>query len=181
MSFIRPEAEAALRRYGELAIYGGVAAWGLWQGAVLLGRGAWTGGVLLAIGVLAALGLFGAVERTLVAWRGRRAGPGTVNVREGQIAYFGPLGGAIMAMDALTRVGIRTTERGGIAGDLFWVLEDEFGQMVEVPGGADGAVALLDRLGTLPGFDHRAVVMATASREPGMVDVWTKDRRSRLG
>ena len=180
MSFIRPEAEAAIRRYGELAIYGGVAIWGLWQGWTLLDRGSWVGGILIVLGALAALGLFGAVERALVAWRGRRAGPGTVNVREGQIAYFGPLGGAILAMDALTRVTIRTSP-GGATGDMFWVIEDEFGQMAEIPGGADGAVALLDRLGTLPGFDHGAVMRATASRDGGYSVVWERKARGRIG
>ena len=174
MSFIRPEAADALRRYGEPALYLGVTAWGLGQSSALILRGAWTGWVLVAFGVLAGLGLAGAVERALVAWRSRRAGPGTVTIREGQIAYFGPLGGAVLALDALTAVDIQTDRHQ----NLLWILSDEIGQIVEIPSGAVGAVALLDRLGTLDGFDHAAVISATRSRQAVRARIWRRAHSS---
>lgn len=179
MSFLRPEAMAALRRYGEPAVYAILGGWAVWKGVVLLGRGSWVGGFLLVIGAVALMALFGAAERALVAWRGRRAGPGTVSIREGQIAYFGPFGGAIMALDSLVSVDLDTAGLDG-DGEVFWVLQDEIGQMVRIPGGADGAVALLDRLGTLPGFDHRAVVQAMSSRSARRVAVWRRERTAAI-
>ena len=41
MSFIRPEAKAALWRYGEPAFYGAIAICGLWSGWGLLAHGDW--------------------------------------------------------------------------------------------------------------------------------------------
>ncbi len=181
MSFIRPEAAAALRRYGEPALYAAIALWGIWQGWSLLARGAWLGAVPLGIGVLAALGLAGAAERALLAWRNRSGGPGVVSIREGSIAYFGPHGGAVMALDALTSVEIVTTDAGPVAEDVFWHLTDEMGQQASIPGGAKGAEALLDRLGTLPGFDHMAVVSAMGSAENRRFAVWSRaDQPRRL-
>ena len=180
MSFIRPEATAALRRYGEPALYALVAGWGLWHGLRLLGDGNWFRAVPLALGIIALLGLAGAAERALVAWRGRTAGPGTVSIKEGQIAYFGPHGGAIMALDALVSVEIETSANGPAGEDLFWLLEDELGQKVAIPGSADGAVSLLDRLGTLPGFDHMAVVSAMGSSRDARFAVWRRQRQASL-
>ena len=170
MSFFRPEATAALRRYGEPVAYLVLGGWGLIHGTTLILRGTWTGWVLVGLGVLAALSLFGAAERALVAWRSQRAGPGTVSIREGQIAYFGPLGGAILAMDALTGVDIHNTGQG----DIIWILTDEIGQIAEIPGGADGAVALLDRLGALKGFDHGRVVSAMRTSTPQRFVIWRR-------
>lgn len=170
MSFIRPEASAALRRYGEPVLYAAVAGFGLVQGISLILRGAWTGWLLTVIGALAALGLVGAAERAYLAWRNRDAGPGTVTIREGQIAYFGPLGGGILALDALTAIDIRI----GARRDLIWVLSDELGQIVEIPGGADGAVALLDRLSTLAGFDHGNVMAASRAQRPTRLPIWRR-------
>ena len=38
----------------------------------------------------------------------------------------------------------------------------------------DGAVALLDRLGTLPGFDHRTLVQAMSGGSPGTHVLWKR-------
>lgn len=174
MSFVRREAADTLRRYGEPVLYAVLAVWGLWHGATLILRGAWTGWVLAGIGLVAALGMIGAAERALVAWRSRRAGPGTVSIREGQIAYFGPVGGAVLALDALTAVDIRVDRQTG----RHWILTDEIGQIVEIPAGADGAVALLDRLGTLRDFNHSAVIGAMRTRGAGRICIWRRRRQA---
>ena len=179
MSFIRPEAAAVLWRYGEPAFYGAIMIWCLWKGWVLLADGGWLGAVLIAIAIIAALALVGAAERALLAWRSRAPGPGVVSIQEGRIAYFGPLGGAVMALDALTSVEIVTTDAGPGADDVFWHLTDETGQQVSIPGGATGAQALLDRLGSLPGFDHIAVVSAMGSTENRRFAIWSRRRQSR--
>ncbi|MEM9138581.1 MAG: hypothetical protein AAGB15_02025 [Pseudomonadota bacterium] len=174
MSFFRPEAKAALRRFGEPVLYFVVAIIGLWQGLRLINQGSWAGAVLMGLGGLAALAVFNAAERALVAWRARRAGPGLVSIQEGRIAYFGPNGGAVMALDALVRVEIITTNDGPMADDHFWQLTDETGQIAVIPGGAQDATDLLDRLGSLPGFDHMAVISAMGSTENARFLVWQK-------
>jgi len=175
VSFIRPEASAALRRYGEPTILGAVTVGGIWKGWLLLDRGAWVGGIVLGIGVLAGLGLFGAVERALLAWRSRSRGPGMVSIHEGRIAYFGPYGGAVMALDALVSVELLVSDAGWPGEGVHWQLSDELGQQVTIPGGADGAAQLLDRLGMLPGFNHMAVVAAIGSAGPRRSMVWSRN------
>lgn len=175
MSFIRPEATAFLRQWAVPAalFIGGVAAVG--QGWRLVSAGAWTGFVLMAIGVFACLALFGALERALTGWRGRHGGPGVVTVDEGRIAYFGPEGGAVLALDALVSVDIVTTDQGPLAQDLFWVLTDERHQMAAIPGGAKGADQLLDVLGSLVGFSHMQVVAAMGSTSDARFEIWRRD------
>lgn len=176
MSFIRPEASAFLRQWGLPAalFVGGVAAVG--HGWRLVAGGTWTGVVLMAIGILACLALFGALERALTGWRSRHGGPGVVTVDEGRIAYFGPDNGAVLALDALVSVDIVTTDRGPMAQDLFWVLTDERHQMVAIPGGAEGADQLLDVLGALDGFSHMKVVSAMGSTSDARFEIWRRAR-----
>lgn len=181
MSFFRPEAVDAVRRYGEPAIYGVVALVGLWYGWKLLNQGAWVGAVLFAIGLFAGFGLFGTIERAIVSWRGRRHGPGVVSIHEGQISYFGPEGGAILALDALVRVEIVTTTDGPFGSDVFWHLTDELGQTAIIPGGAQDITTLLDRLGGLPGFDHIAVISAMGSTDDARFKIWSRPGQGALG
>ncbi|MEM7060933.1 MAG: hypothetical protein AAF557_25420 [Pseudomonadota bacterium] len=181
MSFFRPEAVDAVRRYAEPVLYTVIAVAGLWRGTQLIREGAWVGAVLFTIGAFAAIALVTAIERAIVAWRGRRRGPGIVSIREGQISYFGPEGGAILAMDALVRVEIITTETGPFAPDLFWHLTDEIGQTAVIPGGAEDITTLLDRLGSLPGFDHIAVISAMGSTEQARFKIWSRPKAGQLG
>lgn len=181
MSFFRREATDAIRRYGEPALYLILAVVAFWQGMRLINQGAWVGVVLLGVGAVPALAVFGTLERAVVAWRGRRAGPGMVSIKEGQIAYFGPHGGAVLAFDALIRVEILTTDQGPFADDHFWLLTDEMGQSAMIPGGAQDAPKLLDRLGSLPGFDHMAVLSAMGSTENAKFLIWQRPRQSVSG
>ncbi|MFK7943402.1 MAG: hypothetical protein AB8B85_10895 [Paracoccaceae bacterium] len=181
MSFIRPEAATVLRTWGipaALAI-AGVAM--IWHGWALAGRGAWVGFLLIALGVLSCLALFGALERAMTGWRGRHGAPGIVTVDEGRISYFAPFGGGIVALDALTRVEIVTTNHGPMEDDLFWRLSDSMGQEVAIPGGAKGVEGLLDILGTLPGFDHMAVVRAMGSTDIARFVLWQRAAAPGIG
>ena len=174
MSFIRPEAVEALRRYAEPAVYGAIAALCLWKAVSLLADGAWIGLAPLALGALAAFAVLGTAERALVARRSARAGPGIVAVQEGRISYFGPHGGASVAVDALVRVDI-------LAGDgafgTRWELTDEAGQRLSIPASAANAEALLDALGGLPGFNNMAVVLAMQAETPGRSPIWRRTVR----
>lgn len=175
MSFIRPEAKDQIRRFGEPLIYLVVATWGLWTGFSAVGGGSWTGLIPLVLGLIAALALFNAVERAIVSWRTRVRGPGVVQVHEGRIAYFGPEGGAVTALDGLASVSIVTTADGPLGADLYWHLSDVEGQVMVIPGGAEGTQALLDRLGSLSGFDHMAVIQAMGSTDSAQFPLWHRD------
>lgn len=174
MSFFRPEAVKALKQWGVPAGLGVVGVALIWRGWQVFADGAWTGAVLIGIGLFACLALFGAVERAITGWRGRRGGPGMVVIEEGRISYFGPVGGGIMALDALIAVDIVTTDQGPLVDDLFWVLSDEFGKMVSIPGGARDAGQLLDALGALRGFDHLAVITAMGSTDNARFEIWRR-------
>lgn len=178
MSFVRPEAQEALRQYGIPAVLAVVGAALIWKGWGMFAGGAWGGLVLIAIGTFACLALFGAVERAIAGWRGRKGGPGMVVIEEGRISYFGPQGGAILALDGLVGVDIVTTSEGPYGDDVFWVLTDETGQMASIPNGAQDSEKLLDTLGSLEGFSHMAVVSAMGSTREARFEIWRRAGRS---
>ena len=174
MSFLRPEAVAALARYAEPAAYAAIAVLFFWKGVSLLARGDWIGLALVVPGALAAFAALGTTERALVARRSARAGPGVVSVREGRISYFGPHGGATVAIDALVRVDILHDAGSGFSAGARWELTDEEGQRVSIPASAANADALLDVLGGLPGFNNMAVVLAMQATGPDRRAIWRR-------
>lgn len=181
MSFVRPEAAEAMRRYAEPAAWAVVAALCLWKGVALLAAGSWIGLAPLALGAVAAFAVLGTAERALVARRSVRAGPGVVAVQEGRISYFGPHGGASVAVDALVRIDIVAGDSAlddGPSRDTYWELTDDSGQRLTIPAAAANAAALLDVLGGLPGFNNMAVVLAMRTDAPGRSAVWRRPVRA---
>jgi len=178
VSFFRPEAIRKLQTWAEPTIYAGVAILCGVKGIGLLANGAWTGALLAAIGLFAIFAFYGAVTRSVYAQRMREKGPGIVSVLEGRISYLGPLGGAVMARDALVSVDIVTNANGFRSADLHWVLTDESQHKVAIPGTATDADKLLDALGALPGFDHEAIVRAMKSEGNDRFPVWRRNRDS---
>ncbi len=142
MSLIRPELAERLHRWREPAVWGLTALVGAYWSVTGLAGSAWlltlTGLLLAAVGAAFALG---AVRRI------RLADPvpaeGVVQIDEGRVGYFGPLGGAFIDVDNLDRVEI--TAR-------FWRLSGVDGAQVNIPRGAAGAERLPDALSVLPGF-----------------------------
>lgn len=174
MSFFRPEATALLRRYGEPALFSAIAVFGLGKGIELLWRGAWFGLVPTVLGALAAFAAIAAVERTMIARRGGPDGPGVVLIDEGRISFFSPHGGAVLALDDLCSVDILTVGAPDGPVDAYWVLGDITGAMARIPSAAENAEALVDVLGTLPGFDRMSVVVAMASTQPAEFTIWRR-------
>ena len=174
MSFVRPEAARAIRRYAEPAAYAAIAALCLWKSVSLLAAGSWIGLAPLALGGLAAFAVLGTAERAMVARRSALAGPGMVSLQEGRISYFGPHGGASVAVDALVRVDIVA---GDGASGARWELTDEAGQRLSIPASAAQAETLLDALGGLPGFNNMAVVLAMEAGTPRRSPVWRRPAR----
>ena len=184
MSFIRPEASQFLSNWAEPVIYAGLAILCGVKGIGLLANGHGVGVVLAAIGLFAIFAFYGAVTRSVYSARMREKGPGIVSVLEGRISYLGPLGGAIMARDALVSVDIVTNSTAFGKADLHWVLIDESQQKVAIPGAATDADKLLDALGALPGFDHDAFVKAMKAHGNERFPVWRRrasDSLPRLG
>ena len=176
MSFIRPEAAQVLRTWGVPAAFGIAGVAMIWHGWSITSRGGFVGIVLIGLGIFSCLALFGAVERALSRWRGRHGGPGVVIVEEGRISYFGPDIGGVVAIDALDKVDIVTTDQGPMTEDLTWRLSDSYGQTLVIPGGAEGTSEMLDVLGTLPGFDHMAVVRAMGSTDNAHFKLWSREK-----
>ena len=162
---IRPEAAAALRRWGEAGV--GVV-------ALILGAWLWFGHAGLPALFGLALAALGAVL-TLAGIRHARfatgaEAPGVVEVVEGRIAYLGPVTGGAMALDLIVEVAFRRAVRG----EAFWRLTDVEGKTLFIPEGARGGEALLDALAPLPGFDAGEMVRAVRRRRPGLAVVWRR-------
>jgi hypothetical protein len=76
----------------------------------------------------------------------------------------------------LRAVLIQTTPNGPAVDDLFWVLAAE-GSGCVVPSEAQGCDRLLERLQQLPGFDNRAVILASQCTEEQTFLCWERARR----
>lgn len=178
MSFFRPEAVVFLRNWGMPAVLAVTGGYAIVRGWHLVSIGAWTGWILMTLGLFACLALFGTIERAITSWRGRRGGPGIVTIEEGRISYYGPRPGGVMGVDTLVGIDIVTTDEGPFTDDLFWVLSDQWGQQVIIPGGAAGTDKLLDSLGGLKGFDHMTLMKAMSSTSNARFEIWRSEARS---
>lgn len=142
VSFMRPEALAALQRWAEAL-----------AGAVLLMLALYwilgTRGLLPYVGAalapLALAILWLGIQRG--RFRGRTGGPGVVQIAEGQVAYFGPLTGGVRSVRDLTAVIFDPTMH-----PPSWVLQAKGEADLVIPQDADGADMLLDVFAALPGL-----------------------------
>ena len=138
---IREDVRRALWRWREALAGGAAAALGLWWGLTAYGALLVIGTALLVGGTLLAVA---GVRRGRARLAGE--GPGVVQVDEGQVSYFGPHDGGIVALADVRRVAVTG---GAVPG---WRLETDEGRL-DVPFGAVGADALVDAFARLPGFD----------------------------
>ena len=142
MSFIRPEAQAAILRWREVLVGAGAACLALYWVIGAGGLLTYIGAVLLvAAGALIA----GGVQRA--RFRGSDGGVGTVQVDEGQITYFGPLGGGMVAVAELERLTLDRAQP-----PAHWQLDPRGQPTLLIPVDADGAEALFDAFAALPGL-----------------------------
>jgi hypothetical protein len=166
VTFIRPEVAAALHRWREVIGAGGLAAFGLW----LLTRG----GVVLPVigGLTVAVGAWLA----LTGWRRLRfargtaaAGPGVVEVIEGQVGWFGPGIGGFVALAEVHSLSLVT-----VAGIRCWRLDHEGSGHLLIPLDAAGAGRLFDAFAALPGLSVAALVTAAEAPGAGTRIVWRR-------
>lgn len=162
MSFIRPEAAEGLKRWRSVLAAGAVLALGLWWGLTSLGLLKWLGWAL-ALGGGAML--WAAAQRA--RFRGGHGGLGVVYVDERQIAYYAPVGGGVISLDALTEVSI-APDRAGLP---VWRFKAGV-ELLRVPASAEGTEALFDALTALPGVDIEAAIRATRTPPGAPVMIW---------
>lgn len=164
MSFLRPEAKEALWRWREVFAGVAVAAFGLW---LVTGPG-----LLLAVPGYALL-VGGGVFTWLGIQRGRFRkaghGAGAVQIDEGQIAYFGPLTGGVIALREMERLSL---ERG--AYPAHWKLEQPGQDAVMIPVNAAGSEALFDAFAALPGLKTERMLAELADDKTLSVVIWER-------
>lgn len=164
MSFIRPEARAALWRWREVLVAALVGLLGLSWIAGPGGLLAWVGAaLLLASGALLVIGLQRARFRT------GAGGPGVVLVDEGQITYLGPLTGGSVAAAEIERLALDPTGK-----PAHWVLDRAGQTPLRVPVNAEGADALFDVFATLPGLRTERMLAELRGEAAHPVVIWER-------
>lgn len=172
MSFVRPEASAALWRLRE--IFGGAVllALGLYWISGGTGLLFWIGWPVAALGAAwIAVGL----PRARFRMQGGSAGegPGVVQVVEGQVRYFGPLTGGVIDLEELDSLSIDATGY-----PAHWQLRAPGAPTLSIPVTASGADTLFEAFQTLPGLNTGAVLEAGRASD-GHQLVWRRPDRER--
>ena len=164
MSFIRPEVSAALARWREALVGCAVLSLGLWW----LIR---VGGLLGYLGPV--VGLVGLALIWIGVQRGRFRrtgdGPGSVQVDEGQINYFGPYAGGAVALRELERLTLN-----GAAKPPHWRLEQKGQPDLLIPLNALGADLLFDAFASLPGLKTARMLSELESSPAQAVVIWER-------
>ena len=164
MPLIRPELAAALHRWREVLVSGGIALAGLWVARF----GGWFFVPLGALIALTGAGL------AVIGWRRLRfaqavTDPGIVEVLEGQLAYMGPFQGGFVGLNDLAELALI---RSGPA--RFWRLTPLTGPPLMVPVAALGSDGLFDAFARLPGLDSQALVDVLADGASGDRVLWRR-------
>lgn len=164
MSFLRPEARAAIWRWRETLIGGGLILLGIWW---VLGPGR-----LLTIPGIAAMAagmaaVWIGVQRA--RFRGPGDGAGAVQVDEGQITYFGPLTGGAVALRELERLSLDATLH-----PAHWRLDQPGHPSLLIPVNAAGSEALFDAFAALPGLQTERMLAELRSGRAQAVVIWER-------
>lgn len=171
MSFVRPEARAALWRWRE-AITGACAlGFGLWWALTGAALTRWIG-VVVALAALALL--LAGVQRG--RFRGQSDGMGVVRTDEGQVAYFGPLSGGIVAFTEITELAYDPSGK-----PAYWILSQRGQEDLYIPVDASGAEALFDVFTRLPGLKTEKVLRVMAHPPASKTVLWTRSSAPAIG
>lgn len=164
MSFVRPEARAAFWKWREALTGTGVVALGLWWVFGFAGLLHWLGYAVALIGCAL---LWIGVQRG--RFRIGQNGPGIVQVDEGQIAYFGPLTGGVVALADITRL---TVDRTGHP--PHWQLSQPGQPDLVIPLTAQGADRLFDAFAQLPGLRTEWMLSQMQRDDHDTIVIWQK-------
>lgn len=173
MTFIRPEVGAALKQWREVIIFAGLVLFGVY----LIGRGVDRGSSLpvgfgIALVAIFSVQLVTAVLRVMLQKPVKAVG--VVEVKERQVGYLAPDGGAFVSLDDLTRLEIVTNDRGPVEDDVFWVLSHLGGDPLLIPASAQGSELLFDAFAALPRVDFEKAVRAMGSTENARFLIWER-------
>ena len=164
MEFVRPELRATFWRWREA----------LGGGAVICVGAYWAFGPGGLIGVIGAIVmLVGTIVLAMGIQRGRfRAergdGPGTVDVDEGQVMYFGPLTGGALALRDLEELALIRSRQ-----TPHWRLSTKDEDLF-IPVNADGSDALFDAFTVLPGLKMQRMLSALQDQSAQDIVIWTR-------
>ncbi|MGI3163470.1 hypothetical protein [Pseudooceanicola sp. 200-1SW] len=171
---IRPEVKAGLRRWREALIGAGLLVWGLWWALTAHGYIPWIGWVIALIGL--ALAVTG-VQRG--RFRTGAGGLGVVQVTEGQVGYFGPFTGGVVALSDLSKLVLDAGQTPPC-----WRLRQPGQPDLLIPLNAEGSEALFDIFAALPDIRTARLVAqvsrATSGAQAGQpaqpVVIWERAR-----
>lgn len=163
MSFIRPDAQAALLKWRELLIGAGIILLGLYWTAQS-GLIQWIGA---AVTILGGLLCYTGLQRA--RFRTGKGGLGVVSLDEREISYFGPISGGVVSLNDLSMLTL-----DGASKPAVWVLHQPGQQDVAIPVNAEGADQLFEAFATLPGIrtEHMLTTLKKAPNQP--VVIWAK-------
>lgn len=174
MSFLRPGAVAALRRWAETGAWAALGTGGaLWLFAAAGLASPWREG--LALAALAA-GLLLARSAALAALGARAArAPGVVSVAERRVAYFGPHQGGFVSLDEIAAIELWAADPAHWRHEAEWVLRPPAPEpALIVPVSAAGAGGLIDAFAALPGFSPERALAALRAPEGATVAIWAR-------
>ena len=166
MSFIRPEARAAVAQWREALIGAVVLLVGVWW-ASGIGLTKWLGVALVAAGAVL---IVSGIQRA--RFRVGKGGPGVVQVDEGEVAYFGPLNGGTVAIRSLSRVVL-----DGRSSPPVWALYQPGQAPLHIPVNAEGSDALFDAFASLDGIRTENMLTQLKATPDHPVVIWAKDDR----
>ncbi len=166
MSLIRPEVTQHLNRWRETLAGTAAALFGAYWMITELGARQIIG-TALAIG--GALLLIAGIQRA--RFRKGSDGAGVVQVIEGQVTYFGPMDGGVIATEDLVRVEL--VPNG--AKEPAWRITHRTGEPLLIPVDARGAEALFDVFAGLPGLDTETMLQEMNRTPAFPVTIWQRD------
>lgn len=161
---IRAEAKQKLWRWREVLFAIIIIGLGYFWIVSFFGLLRWLGVVLTIIG--GALLLIGFQRGR---FRSDQDGPGIVQVVEGQIAYFGPAEGGLIAISEMTRISLVMLNEARC-----WKLEQPSLATLYIPVTANGTDQLFDAFATLPGLRIESMVQKLAQDTAKSILVWER-------
>ncbi len=161
---VRPEAMETLSRWQGVLISLGIVALGTLILLSSYGLTFWLGCVIAGLG---AVSLIAAAQRMRFA--AGTGGPGVVQIDEGAIGYFGPLGGGVIARSEMTSLAL---DRSGKP--AHWALSQPGQDDVMIPLTAAGAGALFDVFAALPGMKTEAMLSEMRREDAGRSVLWQR-------
>ncbi len=167
MSFIRPEAQVFLGRWGGLMVWGGLALFNLWLALTSTGLYVIIGGIA---GLFAAWMAWDALRNLRI--QRRSGGSGVVEIVERRITWFAASDGVAFSLDDVIAIDIETYDQG--IDDIFWAFSLSDGERHLIPGAAEGAQAFIDALSLFPGANYENVIKASTSTDCARFSIWQK-------